>query len=323
MFVKTIVRLATRGLLQAFLLSLSSVAWGQSCTFSISNVEFSNINTAANVTYNTTATLTANCTGLASRTVRVCPNIGSGTGGTANGNPRYMLSAGYQLAYNLFSNSNRTIVWGSHVWPYSYNPPTININLNSSGTGSTSRTIYARVFAGQQLVPAGTYTSAFSGGHTLISYAYSTVGNCQTIGGMNGTTTPFIVNASNQPNCTVSASTLDFGAAGSLTGVLDAVGSISLTCTLSTPYVISLNGGNDGAIDPTLRKMSKGAEKITYGLYRDTARLLPWGATTGLNTVAGTGTGAAQSLQVYGRVPSQTTPSAGIYTDTIVVTVTY
>lgn len=298
-------------------------AFAQTCTFSISNVDFGNINVSANTNFETTATFTANCTGLPFRTVRVCPNIGSGTGGTSNGNPRYMTSGSNQLAYNLFSNSNRTTVWGSHVWPYSPSPPTVNISLGASGSGSATRTVYGRVFAGQQSVPAGTYTSLFTSGHTLISYAYSTIGNCQTIGGMNGTAASFLVNATNQSNCTVSASTLDFGSAGNLANALDAVGSISLTCTLSTPYVVSLNGGNEGAADPTLRKMSKAAEKITYGLYRDAARLLPWGALSGTNTVSGVGTGSVQSLSVYGRVPSQATPSAGVYTDTIIVTITY
>ena len=92
---------------------------------------------------------------------------------------------------------------------------------------------------------------------------------------------------------------------------------------MSAPYTVALNGGNDAATDPTLRKMSKGAEKITYGLYRDAARTQPWGSTSGTNTVAGTGSGLAQSLTVYGRVPVQATPSPGAYADTIVVTLTY
>jgi spore coat protein U-like protein len=38
----------------------------------------------------------------------------------------------------------------------------------------------------------------------------------------------------------------------------------------------------------------------------------------------GTGTGATQpAVTVYGRVPPQTTPAIGTYTDTVVVTVTY
>jgi len=48
-----------------------------------------------------------------------------------------------------------------------------------------------------------------------------------------------------------------------------------------------------------------------------------WGNTIGTNTVASTGTGAAQSFTVYGRIPSQTTPAPATYTDTITVTVTY
>ena len=39
--------------------------------------------------------------------------------------------------------------------------------------------------------------------------------------------------------------------------------------------------------------------------------------------VGATGSGVSQSFTVYGRVPAQSTPAAGSYTDTIKVTVTY
>jgi spore coat protein U-like protein len=61
----------------------------------------------------------------------------------------------------------------------------------------------------------------------------------------------------------------------------------------------------------------------TYSVYRNSGHSQVWGNTTGTDTQSGTGTGSSQSLTVYGRVPSQTTPPPGIYTDTIVVTVTY
>jgi spore coat protein U-like protein len=48
-----------------------------------------------------------------------------------------------------------------------------------------------------------------------------------------------------------------------------------------------------------------------------------WGNTVGTDTVAATGSGAAQSYTVYGRITAQTTPAPGTYTDTITVTVTY
>jgi spore coat protein U-like protein len=69
--------------------------------------------------------------------------------------------------------------------------------------------------------------------------------------------------------------------------------------------------------------MANGAVQITYGLYRDAARTLPWGSTTGTNTAAGTGSGSGQALTVYGRMPVQTTPAPGTFTDTIIATVTY
>jgi spore coat protein U-like protein len=58
-------------------------------------------------------------------------------------------------------------------------------------------------------------------------------------------------------------------------------------------------------------------------LYSNAGRTTVWGNTVGTDTVAGTGTGATQSLTVYGRVPVQSTPGAGTYTDTVITTVTY
>ncbi len=70
--------------------------------------------------------------------------------------------------------------------------------------------------------------------------------------------------------------------------------------------------------------MTNGSDGITYGLYKDAARSQLWeDANTPGSTVAGTGTGSAQSATVYGRVSAQGTPSAGAYSDTVVVTVTY
>lgn len=75
---------------------------------------------------------------------------------------------------------------------------------------------------------------------------------------------------------------------------------------------------------PTNRRMTLGGAAVVYGLYKDAGRSQPWGdgATPG-STVAGTGTGAAKGYTVYGRVPPQTAPTPGTYSDTVVVTVTY
>jgi spore coat protein U-like protein len=69
--------------------------------------------------------------------------------------------------------------------------------------------------------------------------------------------------------------------------------------------------------------MSYGGTQITYGLYQNAARSQPWGSANGTNTVSGTGTGSGQPITVYGRVPAQTTPAPGTYSDSIVATLTY
>ena len=66
--------------------------------------------------------------------------------------------------------------------------------------------------------------------------------------------------------------------------------------------------------------MLNGATPVNYALYRDASRTLNWGNTVGTDTVSGSGNGTAQTLTVYGRVPAQTTPAAGVYNDSVTVT---
>jgi len=123
----------------------------------------------------------------------------------------------------------------------------------------------------------------------------------------------------------VSATNINFGSVGVIgaSGV-DATGTITTQCTLQAPYNISLNPGVGTGATVAARLMTSAATNtVTYSLYQDAAHTLVWGNTIGTNTVASTGTGAAQAFTVYGHVPSQTTPAAGVYNDTITVTVTF
>jgi spore coat protein U-like protein len=58
-------------------------------------------------------------------------------------------------------------------------------------------------------------------------------------------------------------------------------------------------------------------------MYSDAARTVNWGNTPATDTVSGTGNGSAQSLTVYGRVPTQATPAPASYSDTVTVTINY
>ncbi|CAN7582276.1 spore coat U domain-containing protein [Pararhizobium sp. LjRoot238] len=146
------------------------------------------------------------------------------------------------------------------------------------------------------------------------------ISNCD--GRTNAGTANAFATATVAASCMVSASDLNFGTVGLLASEVTGSTSLAVTCTSGTAYTIGLNNGLTGT-GPTQRKMTNGSASVTYGLYRDASGTLPFGSTSGTNTYSGTGTGVVQSVPVYGRVPAQTTPTQGLYSDTIVATVTY
>ena len=116
---------------------------------------------------------------------------------------------------------------------------------------------------------------------------------------------------------------LDFGIHGVLSANIDQFSNISVTCTTGANYNIGLNGGLQLPADTSDRKMSNGTNTVDYQLYQTAARSTVWGNLIGTDTVTSIGTGIEQNFSVYGRVPPQTTPPAGVYNDTVLVTVTY
>ena len=121
-----------------------------------------------------------------------------------------------------------------------------------------------------------------------------------------------------------SATTLDFGASGVLSSAKTGTSVITVQCTNGTTYNVGLNAGlGTGATVASRRMTGPASATVTYSLYTDATHTTVWGETIGTDTVAGTGTGAAQAYTVYGQVPAQSTPAVGTYSDTITVTVTY
>lgn len=156
----------------------------------------------------------------------------------------------------------------------------------------------------------------------LVAFAglMPTAGNAATV------TTTFGVQITITNACTiVSATNMNFGSVGVIgaSGV-DATSTITVQCTTSAPYNIGLSAGAGAGATVAARLMTSGASNtVGYSLYQDVAHTLVWGTTIGTNTIASTGTGASQAFTVFGHVPSQTTPPAAVYNDTITVTVTY
>jgi spore coat protein U-like protein len=305
---------------------LHTPAQSQSCTFSMPDINFGNIDLTSGLAYTTSANMVATCTGVAGLSIDICPNINVGSGGVnASGSIRYMLNGANQLQYNLWEKANFTNIWGSYVWGLPPTPPTIKLNLDAAGNGTISKTMYGRIPTGQSALPAGTYTSSFAGGQTRFNYAYSSVGNCSTISSLNlnPVQAPFTAIATNGNGCSVTATDLDFGTQTLLNSNIDQTNTVSVTCATGVTYTVGLDGGLLAAVNPTLRKLNNGTNQITYSIYRDAARSQGWGSTIGTNTVSGTGNGAAQNITGYGRIPPQVTPPASTYNDTVAITVTY
>jgi spore coat protein U-like protein len=70
--------------------------------------------------------------------------------------------------------------------------------------------------------------------------------------------------------------------------------------------------------------MKSGSNTLGYQLYLDAGRSSVWGdGSASSSTSSGTGTGSAQTLTIYGRLPSLANVVPGSYTDTVTVTVSY
>jgi len=120
---------------------------------------------------------------------------------------------------------------------------------------------------------------------------------------------------------TTAPSDLDFGTAGPLTAAVDNQSTFGVTCTSQAAYDIGMDAGQNAS--GGTNRMTDGTNFVNYALYQNSGRTTAWGNTVGTNTEAGTGNGNEQTITVYGRVPAQTTPPAGNYSDTVAVTVTF
>jgi spore coat protein U-like protein len=137
-------------------------------------------------------------------------------------------------------------------------------------------------------------------------------------------TTTFQVTATVSANCIVSATALSFGTYDPLSAsATTSTSTITVRCTLDTPYTVALDAGTGSGATVSARKMSKGADTLSYSLYQDGSYLSVWGQTAGTDTLGGTGTGSDIEHTVHGRIPAGQNVRTGAYADTITVSVDY
>jgi spore coat protein U-like protein len=131
------------------------------------------------------------------------------------------------------------------------------------------------------------------------------------------------VSANIQASCTLATAPLTFGTAGTpLTSTTTAVlrtSTASVTCTSASPYTLNIGYGANAT--GTTRRMINGGTFLPYEVYTDAAGTDPFLPTPG---GGGTGSGTGTStVTIFGQIPAQPTPAAGIYTDTLSVVINY
>lgn len=305
-------------------------ALADSCAVSMPGLDFGSVSPISGSAVRVSTTLTVSCTWQITTLTPyalVCLNL--------TGTPRQLKNGSNVMQYDLYQDNAYSQQWGST----SAGTQPIQVVLQKpliSGTVTvnTPVTIYGQINANQPLVPSvgnvdTIYSQMFTASQAVVNVGFSLLPliitpTCAPGGGTTvAGSFPFTVTATVTNNCNISASDVAFAPAGLLNAALNATGTLSVQCTNGDAYGISLNGGGSGNVNA--RKMSRqgGGGTISYQLYSDAAHAVAWGDATGGTIATGTGTGAAQTITVYGVVPAQSTPQPGRYSDTITATITF
>lgn len=323
-------RIRLQALMACALLSLPATAWAQlGCWVGMGSIQFGNVNTVGGGDTTSNGTMSLSCSGATTPYVRVC--IGLGVPVDGSWDPRYLVGqqSGGRLAWNIYKDASYTQIWGS-AYSTSSSPRPVDLPV-SYGSGNTQVPYYAKV-PKQNNVAADTYNTTFryasDAAVRAIGYT-SSPPDCSS-------SMPIVsyfefgVWATVQSDCSITASALDFGAAGVelASRATDAVSSISVRCASGVSYTVALDAGTGSGATVTQRRMKRdgGAETLLYTMYLDSARTQIWGdGSSGTRTLTGTGSGteAANNHSVYGRLLPQTPPPYGQYRDTITATITF
>ena len=238
---------------------------------------------------------------------------------------------GSVMQYDLYHDVARTQLTGpvGGSWPVE----SWSLEGASNAQVSGSLMLYGRAPAGQGALSNGVYESHYAGGRLRWRWSKGgaplpTAVDCrQGSGGEGGGEVSYFLNVqgTSREACYIQTVTpLDFGrVTGRRTTVVEQAGRIEVRCPLSVAWRLGLDNGLH-AQGSQRRMMNARGEGVAYALYRDAARTQSWEAGEGaVVTGTGRGVGAVSSVPVYGRASLQGVTSAGEYSDTVTVTLTY
>ena len=136
-------------------------------------------------------------------------------------------------------------------------------------------------------------------------------------------TNTLTVTATINGTCSIDSNTLDFGVVDPFSGS-DHDGSVGVTvhCTNGTTGTYTASYGDN--VFGGIRRMKHATlgNYLKYRLYSDSGRTTEITPTVGPSML---GTGSAEILTLYGRIANSDiqNPAAGVFSDTVVLTVTY
>jgi spore coat protein U-like protein len=133
-------------------------------------------------------------------------------------------------------------------------------------------------------------------------------------------TTSMSVSATITNECDVSVGTMAFGTVEPSTQS-DATADVTINCT-AVPVSASVAVGAGANAVGNQRKMASGANRLNYDLYSDSGRTAA--ITPGSNIVHGAYNATFDATgTIYGRIPAAPAALTGVYSDTVLLTLTY
>lgn len=128
--------------------------------------------------------------------------------------------------------------------------------------------------------------------------------------------------------CTMTAENVNFGVvtlASGQPGYVSTTGKIRTTCTKDTEYTIKLGTGQSGNFSTgRTMKNSTNNDELKYSLFSNKNLTTIWGdGTNGTYAVTNIATGIEEVETIQAQVPYDQTAKAGMYTDSIVITIDY
>jgi spore coat protein U-like protein len=326
-------------LLGLLLALLCGQARADSCTVAQSDIVFPTVSSIsptdvyASANFKVTCTWTSYVAGLLFPNATVCLYLGAGSNSSATVTaPRQLASGGKALNYNIYTDASYSPakIWGGWFGT-STAANVISFNLSKTGgVGSLVQDVnlFGKLSADSTLAALDVgptdlvASSSFGAGSVLMRYLFFVSGfaDC-TLG--TSVAMPFQVKANVINDCNINVGSLVFPNSNLLTSDLRTTSNLSVQCSKNTAYKISFSAGYSTSMSARKMKNTGTAETVSYQLSNTLDGASLGDGSGGTVSLGGTGDGTTLNQLVYGRVPSQTTPSPGDYKDTITATVVF